>query len=217
MIPARQQPLSRPASVLVLLLGSAFIAAGCADEDLVAPDRQEVAELRAVTANGPPNPRGVSTETADIIDQGEDVMTGSVLVEDGATLRRTPNGISVRVSMPTPAPGTYDYPEGTEEGHPEAFTLWVFVFNDPEAAGPDGAFLGGGHVVGGPHLDLSGHISKKTEPFVAFVDDGLLENPAEAKVLLRVAPHGAQDPDRLPEQIKVPSGDPSFWWSAVFE
>jgi hypothetical protein len=32
-----------------------------------------------------------------------------------------------------------------------------------------------------------------------------------------VAPHGALDPELLPEQIKTPTGDPSFWWIALFE
>lgn len=161
----------------------------------------------------------VGVETADVFGQGSN---GPVVAQDGATIRRTPNGISVKVSMPTPEPGTYDYPTGgvafAGPGHPEAFSLWVFIF-DPDAdetqAGPwTGAFLGGGHVAGGPNLTLSGHISTNTEPFLG----NHLVNPRDADVHLAVAPHGALDPGVMPEQIQTPTQPgPDIWWIALFE
>lgn len=163
---------------------------------------------------------GVVTETEDVFGQGLD---GPVVAEDGATLRRTRNGITSTISMPTPEPGEYVYPDPSptatdEEGPPEAFTLWVFVFDDELGGFGDhpwsSAFLGGGHIVDGPNLTLSGHISRETEPFAGFA----LENPQAVEVHLAVAPHGALDPELLPEQIKTPAGPgPDVWWLALFE
>lgn len=169
--------------------------------------------LAPASAKGP-------AETADVFGQGSD---GPVVAEDGATLRRTDNGISVQVKMATPKPGTYTYPDPSptatdEQGHPEVFTLWVFVFDDELGGFGDNpwssAFLGAGHVLGGDQLTLSGHISKNTEPFAGMK----LENPEDAEVHLAVAPHGALDDELMPEQIKTPSGPgPDVWWLALFE
>lgn len=173
---------------------------------------------------------GVTTETEDVFGQGPG---GSVVAEDGATIRRTRNSISMTVSMPTPEPGSYTYPSGPpggawtdEEGPPEGFTLWAFIFNEPEKCDGDcggdepfdgpagkGAFFVAGHIVSGSTLTLSGNVSKQTEPFVG----APLENPEEAEVHLAVAPHGALDPDKMPEQIQTPTQpDPDIWWLALF-
>lgn len=131
--------------------------------------------------------------------------------------------------MPTPEPGTYRYPAGTEPGRPEAFSLWVFVFNLPKGCTDDrcdgddlfapgggpakaGAFHGGGHVVGGPTLVLSGHVSKESEALLG----SPLVDPAGAEVHLAVAPHGEVDGDQMPHQIQEPIGSPEFWWMALF-
>jgi hypothetical protein len=112
-------------------------------------------------------------------------------------------------------------------GHPEAYSFWVFVFNHPEACSmpcdsndlgveapaQGGAFNAGGHLAGGPHLMLSGHVSMNSSPFAG---SPLLE-PLTAEVHLAVAPHGALDPALLPDQITKPIGSPPFWWSAVFK
>jgi len=197
------------AVALTPLFATAVIA-GC-DAAPVSP----VAELQIQSSASSNSPgaavASASTRSvADVIGQGPD---GAVVAYDGAEIRRTRNGISVKVSMPTPQPGTYSYPEGAEAGHPEAFTLWVFVFNDPHAEDWDGAFHGAGHVVGGPNLTLQGHISTNTEPFVGEA----LDNPHGARIHLAVAPHGALAPDRLPGQIKTPSGAPDHWWLAFFD
>ena len=150
----------------------------------------------------------------------EDTGDRSVYEDDGATIRRNPNSISAKVSMDTPEPGTYCYAEGetavAEAGPPEAFTLWLFTFDEEQGHFGDfpwsGAFFVAGHVVGGPNLNLSGQISKQTEPFGGFP----LEDP-DVEVHLAVAPHGALEPDLMPNQIKTPAGTPGHWWVSIFE
>lgn len=157
---------------------------------------------------------GVTSETEDVFGQG---IGGSVVAPDGATIKRTANGISMKVSMPTPEPGAYHYPTSgvySGPGHPETFSLWAFVFNDPPSKNWDGAFFLGGHVVGGSTLNLSGRVSTNTEPFAG----DQLDNPAGAEIHLAVAPHGGLDPELMPEQIKTPTGPgPDIWWLAIFE
>lgn len=154
---------------------------------------------------------------------GQGLEDAVVVAEDGATLRRNPNSISVQLKMPTPEPGSYDYPDPEDhptaalQGHPEGFTLWVFVFDDEQGPFADfpwsSVFFAAGHMVGGPNLTLSGHISTSHEPFAGFA----LENPHDVEVHLAVAPHGGLDPDIMPEQIKTPAGGPDMWWLAIFE
>lgn len=166
-----------------------------------------------MTGSAAANGRGNTKQTADVFGQG---MDGPVVAEQGATIRRTKNGISMTVSMPTPEPGTYTYPtEGVafseEEGPPEVFTLWAFTFDEPG----DGAYAVAGHVVGGPNLTLSGRVSTNTEPLPGWVP---LENPTEAGVRLAVAPHGALDPELMPEALRTPTGPgPDVWWLALFD
>ena len=186
--------------------------------------------------------RGVTKQTEDVegpmlvlADDHEDLTdcddTGdrSVYEEDGATLRRNPNSISAKVLIATPEPGSYCYAEGetavAEAGPSEGFTLWLFTFDeeqggyDPEPDDPDvepfpwsGAFFVAGHIVGGPNLNLSGQISRQTDPFVGYP----LEDP-NVEVHLAVAPHGALDPAIMPDQIKTPAGNPEHWWVSFFD
>lgn len=171
------------------------------------------------------NSEGVTSETADVFGQG---IGGDIVAENGATLRRTKNGISMEVSMPTPEPGTYTYPQSgvfSGPGHPEGFTLWAFTFNAPDACagecgGDDldqpaggGAYFVTGHMVGGSNLTLGGHVSADSEPVVG----SALSDPQGAEVHLAVAPHGALDPELMPDQIKTPTGPgPDIWWLALF-
>jgi len=171
---------------------------------------------------------GVSEQTADVVGQSS---AGAVVAENGATILRTSNGITARVRMPTPAPFSYEYPPPNAfqpdvfEGAPEVFTGWIFIFNDPDACdGPcdggdlsnpaarGGAYNFAGHVVGGPTLNLAGHVSVGSEPFVGFP----LDDPENAEVHLAVAPHGQLQPHMLPNQITTPIGNPNYWWAAVF-
>lgn len=172
------------------------------------------------------NRNGVISETEDVFGQGEG---GPVVAEEGATLLRTKNVLSINLSMPTPEPGTYTYPNSgvfSGPGHPEGFTLWAFTFDDPnacdgECGGDDlgqpaggGGYFVSGHMVGGPNLTVSGHVSKGSEPVVG----SALSNPKRAEVHLAVAPHGGLDPDKMPDQIKTPTGPgPNIWWLALFK
>ena len=129
--------------------------------------------------------------------------------------------------MATPEPGSYTYPDGAaNDGAPEVYSLWAFVFPDPSACGDDGCgglgdvmasgggvFAVAGHPVGGDTLVLSGHISKNTEPFVF----NHLSNAAGAEVHVAVAPHGTLDPAQMPEQASTPIGMPPHWWIALFD
>jgi hypothetical protein len=173
---------------------------------------------------------GVSTETGDVFGQG---MDGPIVSPGGATLQRSDKGLSVKLTMPTPESGTYMYPpgnafqpEGAIPGHPEAYSLWAFVFNYPDLCSEPcdsndlgatpaqgGAFKAGGHIVGGGTLNLSGRVSKNSSPFVG----SMLLEPQTAEVHLAVAPHGALQPRVLPDQIKKPIGSPGVWWLALFQ
>jgi hypothetical protein len=197
------------------LVAVAVLLSGCTDTQPTAPETttaptDPVAEASAVlTAAAPVGVVGAGTtlETADIFGQAAAGERETVYAQGAATLRRTPNGFSVRVQMPTPAPGTYEYPEGAKVGHPEAFTLWIFANGVP--------FWGAGHVAGGRHLILSGHVSKTTVPFTG--GEPLGPDVANADVRITIAPHGTVDPDKLPDQIQTPSGTDPFWWVADFE
>ena len=178
--------------------------------------RRRILKMGAVAAGslsmaGVASANRPTTDTEDIFGQGLD---GDVVAEDSARLRRNNSGINTKIQMPTPEPGSYEYPdEGMEEGSPEAFTLWVFVFDNPGDDDWTGAFLGGGHGVSGPQLTLSGRVTKNTEPFAG----DSLENPRTADVHFAVAPHGKIDPDELPDQLKTSPGCPDCWWYALFE
>jgi len=72
-------------------------------------------------------------ETANVVGQG---LAGPVVAQGGASIQRTPNGVVANLTMPTPQPGTYSNPSGPTgsgiSGHPEVFSLWVFIFFNPE-------------------------------------------------------------------------------------
>lgn len=208
-------PFPRSGGVPTLLAVAAFLS-GCTDVEPTAPEAPApplaaVAEASAAPAGAAPGAEameaGRTVTTADIYGQAAAGERETVYAEGAATLRRTPNGFSVRVHMPTPEPGTYEYPEGAEMGAPEAFTLWIFADGVP--------FWGAGHVVGGPDLVLSGHISKSTVPFTG--GEPLGQDVASADVRITIAPHGTVDPEKLPDQIQTPSGSDPFWWVADFD
>ncbi|MFP3883812.1 MAG: hypothetical protein ACLFRT_14965 [Actinomycetota bacterium] len=178
-------------------------------------------------------------ETEDVFGQGPN---GDTVASNGAKINRGSNGITAKVTMPTPEPGSYTYPEGPtasgEEGRPEAFSLWVFVFFNPEAcdgacdasdlatnpAVVAGAFNAGGHLVTGPNLTISGRVTEQNPTFgppdfAETIAEALDQDYeiADAEVHLAVAPHGALAPELLPSQIKTPAGGPADWWLAIFE
>lgn len=196
--------------------------------------------LAAVVLAATASAAGASSwETEDIFGQGKG---GPTVAADGAKILRGAKGVTASVRMPTPAPGDYMYPEGPsasgEEGHPEAFSLWVFLFFNPEACDGDcdapdlatnpdvvaGAFNAGGHLVAGPNLTISGKANQQSPTFgpadfAETIPEALSmgHEIADAEIHLAVAPHGALSPELLPAQIKTPAGDPSFWWLAIFK
>lgn len=119
-------------------------------------------------------------ETADISEQG---ATDEVVATDGAKIHRTAKGVTASVSMPAPVPGEYEVPEGPTssgvEGSPAAFSLWVFIFFNPDACdgfpcvGSDLAdedvvaagYSAGGHLVAGSHLTISGKVNAQNKAF----------------------------------------------------
>ncbi len=169
-----------------------------------------------------------TTDSEDVSGQGPG---GPVVSAGGATIIRTDQGIIAKLKMPTPAPGSYVYPEGNAfqpivtEGFPEVFTGWIFIFNEPEnctdpcngddlmnPAARGGAYNFAGHVVGGRTLNFAGRVGIGDETFVGFP----LDNPRGAEVHLAVAPHGELQPDIMPTQITTPIGNPTHWWTAIF-
>lgn len=180
--------------------------------------------------------QGVMKATADIFGQG---IAGPVVAEGGATLLRTPKGLTISMTMPTPMTGSYAYPPDPSPwqpapvpGFPEVFTGWAFVFNSPEecaaspCAGPTpvsaegrvGVYNFAGHVVGGGTLNLVGHISIGDTVFGHPNPDANnpLDNPRGSEVHLAIAPHGALLPDHMPDQIVTPVGNPAYWWISLF-
>jgi len=168
-------------------------------------------------------------ERANVMNQGG----ATVLAPDGAKIVRQANGIHASVTMPAPAPGTYIYPGGTEPGHPEVFTLWMFVFNYPDnctypcngddLSNPDvafGAYNVAGHVNGGGTLNLSGRVGVG-EPAGGPPGSAMLplSNPAGAELHLAVTSHGGLNPATLPGEFSRPTGSPmcGCWWVAIFD
>lgn len=174
--------------------------------------------------------QGALKQTEDVFGQG---MGGPVVSEDGATISRTTQGVTARLSMPTPVPGAYSYPLGNAfqptvlMGQPEVFTGWIFIFNNPAACtdgvcdGDDvgnptsrgGAYNFAGHPVNGSTLNLAGRVKVGAPTPFGFP----LDNPLGADIHLAVAPHGKLQPDLLPTQINTPIGTPAEWWLAIFE
>jgi hypothetical protein len=217
----------RTAALIVALCGSGLVLA-CSDQasiQSVAPSRVPLPlEAIAVNSGGP--------ENADVLNQGG----AGVYAPGGAMVVRQPNGLRMSVTMPTPEPGSYVYaPERTDVGHPEVFTLWAFIFNYPDlctppacgaddlgvdAAAKGGAYNVSGHAASGGSLTLAGRIGVGDSPFPhPVITMAPLESPSTAEIHLAVAPHGALDPTRLPEDFRLPTGSPACgcWWVAIVE
>lgn len=178
-------------------------------------------------------------QTADVASQG---IGADPLSPDGASLQRAADGIRVRVEMPTPTPGSYEYPSadmvppGSPEhpevrpggpDEPEIFTLWVFVFNQPElctdtcndddlddgAPAKGGAYQGDGRIADSDQLVLEGRVWLGQEPSRG----SALENPLGAEVHIAIAPHGkALQGAELQRQLNGPIGNTTLWWPAAF-
>lgn len=179
-------------------------------------------------------------QAADVEGQGN---TEPALASDGARLLRRDDGLSAVVEVPTPQPGSYDYPTNdmippTVESHPpvspgaadapEVFTLWLFAFNDgslctdgqcdtddlaPDAAARGGVYQLDGRIADGDTLRLEGSIRLGQQP----PNGSPLDNPHGAEVHLAIAPHGrALSGTDGWTQLNTPIGNPTLWWGARF-
>jgi hypothetical protein len=165
-----------------------------------------------------------SPEYANVMNQGG----AGVYAANGATLVRQPDGLGASVTVPTPQPGTYNYPAGRVSGHPEVFTLWAFVFNYPDlCSGPcdmddlgaatpakGGVYNLGGHVASGSSLTIAGRIGVGETPFAPATAP--LESPGTAEVHLAIAPHGYVEPSNRAAEFGLPTGPSVLWWVAMF-
>jgi hypothetical protein len=179
-------------------------------------------------------------ESANFSGQGGE---GELLAVDGARLVRSTDGIQVRVVVPTPKPGTYEYPKGDDlagwatphpevqpgdADGPEVFTRWAVVFNNPELCtdqscdrddlAPDpeargGVYQADGRIADSSKLQLIGSVRIGQIPSTG----SLLDNPLGAEVHLAIAPHGrALTGQDLQRQLNGPLGNPTLWWAAEF-
>jgi hypothetical protein len=73
---------------------------------------------------------------ADRVDNGPTVASGAELLRaKNARLGRTKDGLKISMKLVTPEAGSYTYPEtvtAERQAQPEAFTGWVFIFNNPD-------------------------------------------------------------------------------------
>ncbi|MGB3737320.1 MAG: hypothetical protein WA964_20370 [Ilumatobacter sp.] len=167
-------------------------------------------------------------QKADVMEQGG----GDTYKSKGATLIRTDHSVEVKWKVPTPDPGSYTYPDPApthppiEPGHPEVFTLWMFVFDNPELCSDDvcdgndvgdtpargSVYQVDGEIADKHQLRMGGKVRLGQTP-----EAGLgLSNPLGAEIHVAMAPHGqATDGDGLVTQLNTPAGSPPLWFAAV--
>lgn len=179
-----------------------------------------------------------AAQTADVGGQGGE---GESLASNAAHLERTADGVFIEADVPTPEPGSYEYPtadmalgggthppiEAADTGGEEVFTLWGFVFNYPENCTDgrcDADDVGDTPARGGV-FQLDAAISAGgTMPMKGGIRLGqvagngiALENPLGAEIHAALAPHGkALEGQDLFDQMNVAVGNPSLWWAATF-
>ena len=179
-------------------------------------------------------------QVADFAGQGGE---GQSLATSGAQLVRSDDGMRIRAVVPTPIPGSYEYPTGDmivdgAAPHPdvlpggadtaEVFTMWAFVFNYPDLCTDDacdvddldvdapakgGVYQTDGRIANGDELELGGSIRLGQMPSTG----SSLENPMGAEIHVAIAPHGrALSGADLQRQLNGPLGNPAVWWAATF-
>lgn len=187
-----------------------------------------------------PTDDGAGWERTDLTEQG---TTDALYAADSARLQRRADGVAVEVDVPAPEPGTYEYPthdmippwveshppisQGASDA-PEAFTLWLFAFNDPsqctdtqcdnDDVGPDTAARGAVYQVDG-RIAEDGRLRFAGNVRIGQVqlDGARLDDPAGAEIHLAVVPHGrALAGSDAVVQLNTPVGNPSLWWGARF-
>ena len=191
----------------------------------------------ALTSCGGDEAKG---EVSNVMEQG---ASESILAVDGAELVRNADGIRLRETVPTPPPGSYEYPVADmvppwgipqpevspgSEDEPEVFTLWMAVFNNPDlctdsacdaddltpdAAAQGGVYQADGRVADESEIEFAGAVRLGQDPSTG----SALENPLGAEIHTFIAPHGRAltGPD-LWSQLNGPVGTPALWWDAVF-
>jgi hypothetical protein len=160
-------------------------------------------------------------ETVNLRNQGA-THDRNAYSEDAVTLARDERGLTLGLTVPTPASGAYTYADGTMPGEPEVFTLWAFVFNFPDRCsepcdiddvGIDTPAQGGaygvdGVVADGGTMTLAGRIALGDPAMAPGGAMGApLQAPLTAEVHVAIAPHGQYDPDD-PSQLTTPVGSP---------
>lgn len=176
-----------------------------------------------------------SRTKGDVMNQGGE----GVYAANGATLNRGNRHIHINWRVPTPEPGSYAYPTADMipptapphpevlVGYPEVYTLWVFIFNNPELCDLpcDGNDIGDTPAQGGVYqldytigfkdtIRMNGKIKVGATP----ANGSVLQDPHGADVHVAMAPHGqAYTGDDLVRQFSGPIGSPPFWWAAIFE
>jgi hypothetical protein len=179
-------------------------------------------------------------ESVDVVGQGPE---GEPIAIDGARLVRSTDGLRTSAKVPTPIPGSYEYPTSdmvpeSADPHPdvliaegkeyEVFTMWAFVFNHPDLCS-DGSCdvddLGLDTPARGGVFQVDGRIANESDlVFEGSVRLGQtpssgspLTNPMGSEVHFAIAPHGkALVGADLTRQLNGPIGNPSLWWSASF-
>ena len=137
-----------------------------------------------------------SGQVAEIQGQGG---KGEPLATGGAQLDRSVDGLRLEILVPTPIPGSYEYPTGdmVVEGapshpdvdpggddSPEVFTMWAFVFNypdlctdetcdfddiDTDAPAKGGIFQTDGRIAAGNELNLAGSVRPGSDSIDRFI------------------------------------------------
>lgn len=170
-----------------------------------------------------------TSQKADVAEQGG----GDVYQHNGAKLIRTDHSVEAKWKVPTPTPGSYTYPDPApthppiEPGYPEVFTLWMFVFDNPELCSDgvcDGNDIGDtpargsvyqadGEIAYQHQVRMGGKVRLGQTPLAGLG----LSNPLGAEVHVAMAPHGqATDGDGLITQLNTGAGSPPFWFTAFF-
>jgi hypothetical protein len=178
-------------------------------------------------------------QTVDVGGQGG----AEPLAPGGARLLRRADGLVGELEVPTPEPGSYEYPTADmvqewAEPHPpvspgagdapEVFTVWVIIFNDsslctggecgaddlePGAAARGGVYQLDGRIADGDTLRFAGNVRVGQPPLFG----SPLDNPLHALVHLPTAPHGRALPGADGwRQLNGPIGNPALWWGAEF-
>lgn len=136
-------------------------------------------------------------------------VTGVELLQpENGTIRRYEDRVELEIRMPTPLPGSYNYPEDVpplRQASPEVFTAWAFVFNHPEQCTAEGPPQCGPDdftdAARGGVYNLAGHITSVDHEGGAFV----LNRESDGDMVIRGTIHVGDAPRRdLPPSADTP-------------